>query len=112
MARFYGEVGFLRTVEADPVNHPSVHKEVLTKRNYYGDVVRNARRWENGSSLNDNLVINNTISIVADEFAYQNIGAMKYVRWQGSPWKITNVEIQRPRLILTIGGLYNEPERT
>jgi len=110
MARFYGEVGFLRTEETDPVNHPSVYEEVLRKRNYYGDVVRNARRWENGMSLNDNPVINNTISIVADQFAYDNIGSMKYVRWQGSAWKITNVEIQRPRIVLTIGGLYNEPE--
>lgn len=110
MARFYGEVGFLQTIETDPVNHPSVYEEVLTKRPYYGDVVRNARRWEASGNLNDNLVINNTISIVADNFAYCNIGAMKYVRLNGEAWKITNVEIQRPRLILTIGGLYNEPE--
>ena len=83
---------------------------MIKERPYYGDVIRNARRWENSGNLNDNLVINNTISIIADEFARCNIGAMKYVRWNGEAWKITNVEVQRPRLILTIGGLYNEPE--
>lgn len=110
MARFYGNVGFLRTEETDPINRPGIWTEVLTERAYYGDVVRNARNWNQNGSLNDDLVINNTISIVADSFANENVGAMKYVEWKGSRWKITNVEIQRPRLILTIGGLYNGPE--
>lgn len=111
MARFHGGVGFIQTIEFDPINHPSVWKEVPTEREYYGDVMRNTRRWDqNGSGTNDNLVINNTISIVADSFANENIGAMRYVRWHGDLWNITNIEIQRPRIILTIGGLYNGPE--
>lgn len=111
MARFHGEIGFLRTVEEDPEDHPGVYVEKLTKRNYYGDVFSSSRRWDqNGNGINDTLVINNRISIVADSFAKENLGAMKYVRWQGMPWKITNVEVQYPRLILTIGGEYHEPE--
>lgn len=112
MARFHGEIGFLRTVEADPENHPGVWVEDLTKRNYYGDVLSNSRRWDQNGNLNDNLVINNRISIVADKFANANVGAMKYVKWQGLCWKITNVEIQYPRIILTIGGEYHGPEQT
>ena len=111
MARFYGAVGFQKTDETDPENRPGIWEPVLTERNYYGDVYRNSRRWDqNGSSPNDNLVLNNSISIVADTYAERNIGAMKYVRWRGERWAITNIEIQRPRLILTIGGLYNGPE--
>lgn len=111
MARFHGVVGFIRTIEYDPINHPSVWKEVATEREYYGDVMRNTRRWDqNGNGTNENLVINNTISIVADSFANENIGAMKYVKWHGDLWNITNIEIQRPRIILTIGGLYNGPD--
>lgn len=72
--------------------------------------MKNNRRWDqNGNGTNDNLVINNIISIVADSYANENMGAMKYVRWRGDLWTITNIEIQRPRLILTIGGLYNGP---
>lgn len=108
MARFHGAVGFIRTEESDPVNHPGVWKEVPTERMYYGDVLKNTRRWDqNGNGTNENLVINNTISIIADKYANANIGAMRYVRWNGDLWKVTNVEIQRPRIILTIGGLYN-----
>lgn len=32
---------------------------------------------------------------------------MKYVVWMGASWKITSIEVQRPRLLLTIGGVYN-----
>ena len=114
MARFSGTIGFLKTVETDPENHPGVWNEVLTERRYYGDVLSNSRRWDqNGSSsLNDNLVINNRISVVADTFARANLGAMKFVRWLGDTWEITNAEIQYPRVILTIGGQYHEPEKS
>ncbi len=113
MARFHGNVGFIRTIEYDPINHPSVWKEVPTERTYYGDVLKNTRRWENSPrGSNENLVINNTISIIADSFANENMGAMRYVRFKGDLWEITNVEIQRPRIILTIGGLYNGPNAT
>lgn len=111
MARFHGEIGFLKTVEKDPENHPGVWVEELVKRNYYGDVLSNSRRWDQNGNLNENLVINNRISIVADSFIKANFGAMKYVKWQGINWKITNAEIEYPRIILTIGGEYHEPEQ-
>lgn len=112
MARFSGTIGFLQTVETDPENHPGVHREVLTEKRYYGDVLSNSRRWDQNGNFNDNLAINNRISVVANSFARANLGAMKYVRWLGDVWKITNVEIQYPRIILTIGGQYHEPEKS
>lgn len=112
MARFYGEIGFLRTIEEDPENRPGIWVEKLTTKKYYGDVLSNSRRWDQTGNLNDNLVINNRISIVADSFIKEHVGAMKYVRWHGVNWKITNAEIQYPRIILTIGGEYHEPEQT
>lgn len=110
MARFAGKIGFLRTIEKDPVNHPSVYTEELTERTYYGDVFQNSKRWDQNGNLNDNLTISNRISIVADRFIRENLGAMKYVRWLGDTWKISNAEIQYPRVILTLGGQYHEPE--
>lgn len=103
MGKFYGEVGYSNTTETKP----GVWTEVITKRNYSGEVVRNARRWQPGENLNDDLTVNNVLSIVADPYAYQNFYAMRYIIWMGISWKITNIEVQRPRLILTIGGVYN-----
>ena len=106
MARFFGKIGY---VEESTETTPGVWEEQVTERDYYGDVLRNARRLEPGESVNDNLRINNTISVVADAYATLNFFAMRYVRWMGTPWKITNVEVQSPRLILTIGEVYHGP---
>lgn len=105
MARFCGVVGFGYEEETAP----GVWVNKFVERTYRGDIVRNTKRWENGKSINDDLTIDNRISIVADAFAYEKVFAMKYVRWMGTDWKIRNVEIQRPRLLLTLGGVYNRP---
>lgn len=106
MAKFSGKIGFAIISEGAA----GVYSESIQTKNYSGDVLQNNRRWEKSENLNDNLNINNKISIIADPFAYQNLGTMRYVEWMGASWKITNVEIQRPRLILTIGGVYNGPK--
>mgnify|MGYP007077592299 FL=1 len=108
MNKFYGIVGYAETVETDS---PGVWVEKITERNYYGDVLRNTRRWETASGqVNDNLNVNNSISIVADGYAYDHFSEIRYVQWRGRKWQVTNVEDKTPRLILTIGGVYNGPE--
>ena len=104
MAKFYGVIGYSETKETKS----GVWKECVTEKNYYGDVLQFNRRLETSDNLNDNLNINNKISIIADPFAYENFRLIRYIKWMGSKWKITNVEVQYPRLILTIGGIYNE----
>jgi len=106
MAKFYGTVGYVETVETAP----SVWDEQTIERQYYGDVVKNTKRYEKGEGLNDNLNVNNTISIVADAYAEQHFFAIRYVEWMGARWKVSNVDVQRPRLILSLGGVYNGPE--
>lgn len=103
MAKFYGLVGFATQTETAP----DVWEEVLTERNYSGDILENNRRWNDGESLNDNAEISNIISIVADPYANQNLHTMRYINWMGASWKIKNIKVLRPRLILTIGGVYN-----
>ena len=103
MARFYGEIGYAVMTETAP----DVWEETMEEHPYYGDVLRNSRTMENGAGINQNVTVNNSISIVADAYANEHFYAMRYIRWMGSLWKITNIEVQRPRLILTIGGLWN-----
>ncbi len=112
MARFSGTIGFLTTEEQDPENYPGVWVEVVKEKRYYGDVLSNSRRWDQNGNFNETLTVNNRISIVADQFARANMGAMRFVRWLGDTWKISNTEIQYPRIILTLGGQYHEPEKT
>ena len=105
MGKFCGAIGFSEMTET----FPGVWEEVITERSYYGDVTRNIRKWERGDGLNDDLNVNNLISIVADPYAASHFFNMRYAVWCGARWKVTNVEVQRPRLILTIGGVYNGP---
>lgn len=102
MAKYYGKVGYAETVET----RPGVWEEQITEREYYGEVLRNSKRFENSESLNDNLNIANSISIVADPFAYQNFHTIRYVEYMGTKWKVSMVDVQYPRLVLTVGGVY------
>ena len=104
MPKYYGAVGYAETKETTP----GVYTEDITERNYYGDVGRNVRRYQQGQNLNDNLEIDNIVSIVADPFALAHFSQIRYVVWNGVKWKVKSVEVQYPRLILTIGGVYNE----
>ena len=104
MAKFYGSIGYAETVETKP----GVWVEQITERKYYGDITRNARRLQTSGQLNDDINVSNEISIVADPFANQNFHLMRYVEFMGTKWKISNVEVQYPRLRLTLGGVYNE----
>lgn len=104
MAKFYGKIGYIDSVESEP----GYWEEKPVEREYYGDITRNTSRYQNGGQVNEDIVINNILSIVADPYANENFQHMRYVVWMGAKWKITNVEVQYPRLILTLGGVYNE----
>lgn len=104
MAKFCGVIGYVITKETEP----GIYVEEIVESQYYGDVIKNTRRLQEGSKVNDDITISNQVSIIADPFANNNFHAMRYVEFMGAKWKITNVEVQYPRLILTVGGLYNE----
>lgn len=103
MAKFCGAIGFAVTEET----RPGIYEEKITERNYVGDLIRNSRRLQTGSQVNDDINISNQVSIVADPYASQNFHTMRYATYLGTKWKITNVEVQYPRLILELGGVWN-----
>lgn len=103
MAKFYGPIGFAETVETTP----GVWKEQTIERDYYGELIRNTRRLQTDDKLNDDINISNEISIIADPYANDHFHSMRYAKFQGAKWKVSSVEVKYPRLILTLGGLYN-----
>lgn len=108
MARFFGEVGYGQTVETAP----GAWQDVITERKYYGDVLRNTRRLESGDKVNSNISVSNQISIVADAYAFASFHMIKYVKWMGTNWSVSSVEVQAPRLIFELGEVYNGPTDT
>lgn len=104
MAKFFGAIGFADQVETVP----GVWTESIVEHDYYGDVERNTRMLQPTDQVNDNIDISSQISIVADPYANGHIHSMRYIVYMGAKWKIKTVDTSRPpRLILTIGGLYN-----
>lgn len=103
MAKFYGVIGYGKKVNTKP----GVWEERITEKSYYGDLIKNSRKLQNSGQVNDNVNVSNEISIISDPFANENFHSMRYVEFMGAKWKITNVDVQYPRLILTIGGVYN-----
>lgn len=106
MARYYGMIGFS---DGQTETVPGVWDEVIVERPYYGDVIRNTRRLQQSEHLNDNVTISNEISVVSDPYALQNFHAIRYISWMGTNWKVSSVEVQYPRLILSIGDEYHGP---
>lgn len=103
MTKWYGKIGYADTVETQP----GIWVPTITERSYYGDIIQNIRMIQNSSGVNDNVNVNNQISIVADPYANLHINDMRYVEFQGAKWIVTNVTVQYPRLLLNIGGLWN-----
>lgn len=103
MGVYCGKIGYAERKEVAL----DVWKDVITEREYKGEVIKLASNTRSGENLNDEININNRISIVADAYAYQKYLEMRYIWYLGTKWKITSVEVARPRLILSIGGVYN-----
>lgn len=103
MAKFYGVIGYAETVETKP----GVWDEQITERHYAGELTRISRQLQSSDQLNDNINLGHDISIIADPYAHQHYSAMRYVEFMGAKWKVSRVEVRYPRLILTVGGLYN-----
>jgi len=107
MAKFFGEVGYGDSIETPPGS--GVWEDLIEEFTYSGDVIRNARNLEPGESYLDDIVVGNSITIVADQYAIDHFFKIKYVRWEGVLWTVKSVEVQRPRLILRLGSVYNGP---
>lgn len=109
MAKFFGPIGYAVATET----RPGVWKDQIEERNYYGDVIRDSSRWTSSpDSTNDDLTINNQFSVVADPFALNHFHTMKYIKFMEAYWKITSVEPKPPRLIISVGGVYNGPKKS
>lgn len=103
MAKYFGTIGYALTTETAP----GVWEEQLIEKEYYGDVLQYSKRYQPAGNVNDDIEISNRISIVADPFAFQNFIFIRYATWMGVKWKVSSIDVEYPRLVLSIGGVYN-----
>lgn len=102
MAKYYGMIGFAVQEET----RPGVWEDAIDKRPYKGDILHSGRRYDNSESINDNVTLTNRFSIISDSYLYSHIPALRYLEYHGVKFKITSVEIERPRVTISVGGVY------
>ena len=103
MARWYGTIGYAEVTETEP----GVWTETIVRREYYGDLNRNIRHISSNDKVNEDISVNNELSIVSDPYAMEKFYQMRYAEFMGVKWKVSSVEVRYPRLILSLGGVYN-----
>ena len=104
MAKYSGKIGY--TIDEEV--RPGVFEPKIIEKEHWGDLIRNYKKiYSSSYTPNDGIDISNSISIVANEFAMTNFHTMTYATFMGQKWKVANVEVQYPRLIISLGGIYN-----
>ena len=106
MAKYYGNIGYAMSIEDPPES--GIWTQQITERNARGDIVRQNSRHQGSDKVNDNIIFNGEFSIIADPFAIKNFSSIIYVEYMGTKWKVTSATPQYPRIILSVGEVYNE----
>ena len=107
MTKFCGIIGYANIRETSP----GIWQEQIVERRYFGDILANKVKTKDSEHLNPDVTIDNRLSIVADPYAYANFQSIRYVEWYGIKWQVSSVEVQRPRLILSMSQPYNEQQK-
>lgn len=103
MAKWYGNIGFTNTMETDP----GIWEDEIVERPYFGDVINEQWKRQPSGGVNDDINVANRISIVADPYAMDHCSTITYVEFMGAKWKVSDINVQYPRLILTLRGVWN-----
>lgn len=103
MAKWYGIVGIADDIETEP----GFHEDSIVEKHYQGDIISTRWRRQTADQINDDITLAKQISIIADQYALYHYSTIAYVEYMGTKWKVTEVEPQFPRLILTVGGVWN-----
>ena len=101
--KWFGKIGFSDTIEKSP----GVHVPEIVEKDYYGDLIKNVKRTNDGDKVNDDISLSNQLSIISDPYNQNHFHSIKYVEMFGAKWKVSSVEVQFPRLLLSLGGMYN-----
>ena len=99
-----GKIGYARTEETSP----GVYQEIIIEKQYYGDVVRNTAQIFDSNTINSSIKLNNSISVLCNNYMSDNLGCVRYLTFKKSKWKVSSMEIKDNRIIFTLGDLYNE----
>ena len=102
MSKWYGKIAYAITEETKP----GVWLPRIVERDCYGDLINDRWRRDNHNKVNDDITLSSSLSIIADPFVIEHCSNILYAEVLGRKWRVTDISITTPRLILTLGGVY------
>jgi hypothetical protein len=108
MSKYSGMIGFVRNYEKEP----GIWEDEVTEKKYTGDILKNNQRFSVGSTITGDVKITNVFSIMGNKYAFDHVSDIRYLEWRGNRWVVESIELNYPRLEMTIGGIYNGPQTT
>lgn len=109
MSKFTGLVGFITQEESIP----GVWSPIENSKKMRGDLISSSATNGNGSRIadsgkvNDDVSLNHRVSLLGDYYTFNNYLNIKWIQIGGRKLEVSSIELQRPRVILTVGGLWN-----
>ena len=103
MSKFWGPIGINR----GPVQTaPGILEVVIEELEVSGEMRQLQLRWPQ-ARMQEGLSANHVLSIVTPEDSDIDFTEVVYIVWQSRKWSVTSIQYKRPRVELTLGGLYN-----
>ena len=106
MSKYVGLIGFVHNEEIEP----GIYEDIVIEKKYRGDITKNYQKFAVGNTISGEVQITNQFSILGNKFAFDHVSDIRYLEWRGNRWVVDSIDIEYPRLILTVGGLYNGPQ--
>lgn len=103
MAKYSGKIGYTHEEETSP----GVWSAIETIREVRGDILRTASTFQGGEVVNKDRTLQNRISVIADAYLMMNFFEISWVEYAGTRWEVTLIDVVRPRIILTLGGIWH-----
>lgn len=104
MAKYSGLVGYSTTIESEP----GIWTQSIEERNMRGRIEHAVARTNEPTQINEGITLNLRFNLVGDEFAFKNFMNIQWLEYAGQKWSVNSAEVFRRRIILNVGGLYNE----
>ena len=85
-----------------------VWKQVNTEKVYKAEIT--SHKWylnREKDTPNVSYKTGESFSVLMDSFLQENLGYITYVVLNGVKWDISSIDVQRPRVHITPGGMYH-----
>lgn len=102
--KWFGEIGYF--VESNNVD--GIVTDSFITQQYYGDIIKDYKTNTSENAVNEDFELSNRISVVADPYLISHFHKIAWISFMETKFKVRSVELQYPRLIVSLGGVFRE----